>query len=347
MTETLLEVDDLKKEFIVNSGVVSRLLGRSQTLTAVRDVSFEVGGGETFALVGESGAGKSTVGNIITRIHRPSSGTVQYRGENIHELNSSQLMEYRKSVQMVFQDPYSSLDPRYRVGSTIAEPLKIHTDFSKKERENRVAELMETVNLDPAFAERYPHELSGGQLQRVSIATALSVDPEFIVLDEPVSALDVSVQARILNLLMELQRERDLSYLFISHDLSVVKHLSDRVAVMYLGEIVEQGETADLFEAPAHPYTEGLLASVPQANPHVHRQTQRLTGEIPSPINPPSGCPFHPRCEYATDECEVENPPLEAVFEGRKVACHHWEEVGATADTDGMMSTEEHREASD
>ena len=347
MNESILEVDGLSKQFTVNSGIVSRLLGKSKNLTAVRDVSFEVGKGETLALVGESGAGKSTVGNIITRVHRPSSGSVQYRDENVHELTGDDLMEYRQSVQMVFQDPYSSLDPRYRVGSTIAEPLKIHTDMSKEERRERVTELLQTVNLDPSFRERYPHELSGGQLQRVSIATALSVDPEFIILDEPVSALDVSVQARILNLLMQLQRERDLSYLFISHDLSVVKHLSDRVAVMYLGEIVEQGDTAGLFEAPAHPYTEGLLASVPQANPHIRREGQRLTGEIPSPINPPSGCPFHPRCEYATDECTEENPPLEGVFEGRKAACHHWEEVTSIRDEDGVLSAEERQEAND
>lgn len=340
MGDPVLEVDSLTKEFAVNSGFVSRLLGNTQQLTAVRDVSFDVGGGETLALVGESGAGKSTVGNIITRVHEPSAGAVTYRGQDVHELAGEDLMEYRQSVQMVFQDPYSSLDPRYRVGSTVAEPLKIHTDLSKEERQDRVAELLETVNLDPAFAERYPHELSGGQLQRVSIATALSVDPEFIILDEPVSALDVSVQARILNLLMELQRARDLSYLFISHDLGVVKHLSDRVAVMYLGEIVEQGETVDLFEAPVHPYTEGLLASVPQANPDDHRRGQRLTGEIPSPIDPPSGCPFHPRCEYATDKCTEENPPLEDVFAGRQTACHHWEEVGAVAEADGTIPEE-------
>ncbi|SFL33091.1 peptide/nickel transport system ATP-binding protein [Halogranum rubrum] len=344
MTDPILEVDGLTKQFALNSSVLSRLLGNTRTLTAVRDVSFEVGRGETLALVGESGAGKSTVGNIVTRIHQPTSGAVRYRGDDIHELSNEGLREYRQSVQMVFQDPYSSLDPRYRIGATIAEPLKIHTDLSKADRRERVAELLETVNLDPDFADRYPHELSGGQLQRVSIATALSVDPEFLILDEPVSALDVSVQARILNLLMQLQRERNLSYLFISHDLGVVKHLSDRVAVMYLGEIVEQGETASLFERPAHPYTEGLLASVPQANPHVRRRGQRLTGEIPSPINPPSGCPFHPRCEYATEECESDHPPLESVFEGREAACHHWEEVSAFEHV-GEMSAEERREA--
>lgn len=340
MSEPLLAVDSLTKQFTMNSGVVSRLLGNTRTLAAVRDVSFEVARGETLALVGESGAGKSTVGNVITRIHQPTSGAVRYRGDDVHELSGEQLQQYRQSVQMVFQDPYSSLDPRYRVGATIAEPLKIHTDLSRADRRARVAELLETVNLDPEFADRYPHELSGGQLQRVSIATALSVDPEFIILDEPVSALDVSVQARILNLLMQLQRERDLSYLFISHDLGVVKHLSDRVAVMYLGEIVEQGETAGLFEAPAHPYTEGLLASVPQANPHVRRRGQRLTGEIPSPVNPPSGCPFHPRCEYATEACETDNPPLEAVFEGREAACHHWEEVSAFTEREPDLTHE-------
>ncbi len=349
MTAPVLEVDGLSKQFTVNSGLVSRLFGNTQEVTAVRDVSFEVGRGETLALVGESGAGKSTVGNIITRVHEPSSGTVRYRGEDLHSLTGEELMEYRQSVQMVFQDPYSSLDPRYKVGSTVAEPLKIHTELSKDERQERVAELLETVNLDPAFANRFPHELSGGQLQRVSIATALSVDPDFIILDEPVSALDVSVQAQILNLLMRLQRERDLSYLFISHDLSVVKHLSDRVAVMYLGEIVERGETAGLFEAPVHPYTEGLLASVPQANPDDHRRGQRLTGEVPSPIDPPSGCPFHPRCDYATDECTEMNPALEDVFAGRDAACHNWEEVGgeAGARPDAVTVAEESPESED
>lgn len=347
MTDPILEVDGLTKQFTMNSGVVSRLLGNNRTLTAVRDVSFDVGLGETMALVGESGAGKSTVGNVITRIHQPTSGSVRYRGDDIHELSDDRLREYRQSVQMVFQDPYSSLDPRYRVGATIAEPLKIHTNLPKEQRQNRVADLLETVNLDPDFADRYPHELSGGQLQRVSIATALSVDPEFIILDEPVSALDVSVQARILNLLMQLQRERNLSYLFISHDLGVVKHLSDRVSVMYLGEIVEQGETASLFEGPAHPYTEGLLASVPQANPHVHRREQRLTGEIPSPINPPTGCPFHPRCEYATEKCETDNPRLEPVFDGRQAACHHWEDVRSIEGDEDTIPAEERGKADD
>jgi peptide/nickel transport system ATP-binding protein/oligopeptide transport system ATP-binding protein len=349
MAAPVLEVDSLTKEFAVSSGFVSRLLGNTERLTAVRDVSFEVGKGETVALVGESGAGKSTVGNIITRVHNPSSGAVRYRDDDVHGLTGEGLTEYRQSVQMVFQDPYSSLDPRYRVGSTIAEPIKIHTDLTASEREDRVTDLLKTVNLDPVFADRFPHELSGGQLQRVSIATALSVDPEFIILDEPVSALDVSVQAQILNLLMELQRGRDLSYLFISHDLSVVKHLSDRVAVMYLGEIVEQGDTAGLFENPVHPYTEGLLASVPQANPDDHRRGQRLTGEVPSPIDSPMGCSFHPRCEYATEECTEINPTLEEVFTGRDAACHNWKEVanGTETDSDTLTIAEESGDAED
>jgi oligopeptide/dipeptide ABC transporter ATP-binding protein len=327
MTDPLLEVDGVTKEFAVNSGVVSRLLGNERHLEAVRDVSFHVDRGETLALVGESGAGKSTVGNVITRIHSPTSGTVRYDGDDVHALSGEELDEYRKSVQMVFQDPYASLDPRRRIGSTVAEPLEIHTDLNRAERRARVDELLETVNLDPAFKTRYPHELSGGQLQRVSIATALSVDPEFLVLDEPVSALDVSVQAQVLNLLMRLQREHGLSYLFISHDLSVVKHLSDRVAVMYLGEVVETGTTEALFDAPAHPYTEGLLSSVPNPDPHHERDGQRLVGEIPSPLDPPTGCPFHPRCEYATAQCRESNPPLEPVLDGRETACFHWEDL--------------------
>jgi peptide/nickel transport system ATP-binding protein/oligopeptide transport system ATP-binding protein len=323
----LLEVDGLQKEFVVNGGVVSRLLGSTRRLRAVRDVSFTIEAGETVGLVGESGAGKSTVGNVITRQLAPTEGEVRFRGENIHSLRGDDLAEFRQSVQMVFQDPHSSLDPRYSIGKTIAEPLKIHTDLSKAERRERVAELLETVNLDPAFSDRYPHELSGGQLQRVSIAAALTVDPEFVILDEPVSALDVSVQARILNLLMRLQAEHGLSYLLISHDLGVVKHICDRTAVLYLGEIVEHGRTRALFENPTHPYTEGLLASIPQPDPHAEKHGQRLGGEIPSAENPPSGCSFHPRCAYATEKCAEVNPPLEAVSEDRDAACHHWRQV--------------------
>lgn len=328
----LLEIGGLSKEFTVNGGLIARLLGNTQSLRAIRDVSLHVDAGETLALVGESGAGKSTVGNVVTGIYE-GEGTVRYRDRDVHNLSGEELAKYRQNLQMVFQDPYTSLDPRYTVGASIAEPLKIHTDMTKDERAERVADLLETVDLDPAFADRYPHELSGGQLQRASIATALSVDPEFLILDEPVSALDVSVQARILNLLMELQRERNLSYLFISHDLSVVKHISDRVAVMYLGEIVEQGPTEALFSQPTHPYTEGLLSSIPQADPHLDRSREKLSGEIPSPIDPPSGCAFHPRCSYATDECTTDDPPLEAILDDREVACHHWERVAQPART--------------
>ena len=323
----LLEVDSLQKEFVVNGGIISRLFGSTRRLRAVRDVSFTIEEGETVGLVGESGAGKSTVGNVITRQLSPTDGEVRFRGENVHSFSGEDLAEFRQSVQMVFQDPHSSLDPRYSIGRTIAEPLKIHTDLSKSERRERVAELLETVNLDPSFSDRYPHGLSGGQLQRVSIAAALSVDPEFIILDEPVSALDVSVQARILNLLMRLQAEHGLSYLLISHDLGVVKHICDRTAVLYLGEIVEHGSTRGLFENPTHPYTEGLLASIPQPDPHAKKHDKRLGGEIPSAENPPSGCSFHPRCDYATEECVKVNPPLEAVNDERDTACHNWRQV--------------------
>lgn len=325
----LLEVDGLSKHFVVNGGLVPRLLGTRKELQAIRNVSFEIEAGQTLGLVGESGAGKSTVGNVITRIYEPTTGTVRYNGSNVHKLSGSDLQAYRQSVQMVFQDPYTSLDPRYKIGRTIAEPLKIHTDLSKAERKERVGELLETVNLEPEHRDRYPHELSGGQLQRVSIATALSLDPEFIILDEPVSALDVSVQARILNLLMELQEEYELSYLFISHNLGVIKHLCDHVAVMYLGEIVEQAPTGPLFEDPHHPYTEGLLNSVPKPQPGGSKATDGLTGEIPSALNPPPGCSFHPRCSYATDQCSVDAPPLETLDSERKVACHHWDAVVA------------------
>lgn len=331
---TILEVQNLSKHFITNGGVIPRLLGNQKELQAIRDVSFTVEEGRSLGLVGESGAGKSTVGNVITRIHEPTAGTVRYRGQDVHELSGPDLQEYRRSVQMVFQDPYRSLDPRYRIGKTIAEPLKIHTDLSTTQRRERVAELLETVNLSPDLRDRFPHELSGGQLQRVSIATALSIDPEFLILDEPVSALDVSVQARILNLLKDLQHEYDLSYLFISHDLGVIKHVCDDVAVMYLGEIVEKAPTQELFDTPYHPYSEGLLGSVPEPAVNANRDDTRLSGEIPSPTNPPSGCSFHPRCPYATTECERDDPPLEDVTIERDVACHHWETLRDSAPDD-------------
>lgn len=324
----LLEVDNLHKEFAINDGVIPRLLGTRESLKAVRGVDFSVDTGDAFGLVGESGAGKSTIGNLIARLYPPTEGTIRYDGANVHELSGDDLLEFRRSVQMVFQDPYRSLDPRYTVDRTLGEALKLHTDLDKEARQDRIAELLETVNLEVDHGSRYPHELSGGQLQRVSIATALSVDPDFLILDEPVSALDVSVQARILNLLRELQHEYDLAYLFISHDLGVVKHLCDRVAVLYLGEIVEEAPTSQLFDDPNHPYTEGLLGSVPTPDTESSDDGRTLEGEIASPRNPPSGCSFHPRCPYGTEQCREVNPPQEEVAPGRRVACHHWETVG-------------------
>jgi len=324
---SLLEIQNVSKEFKINSGLIPKLLGTEEELTAIRNVSFTIEQGETFGLVGESGAGKSTIGNLIVRMYNPTSGRILYNGDNIHELSGSGLKEFRKSVQMVFQNPYTSLDPRYLIGDTLAEPLKIHTDLSKKERDDRVNELLETVNLETKHRQRYPHELSGGQLQRVAIAAALAVDPELIILDEPVSALDVSVQAQILNLLVDLQEQLDLSFLFISHDLSVVRHLTSSLAIMYLGEIVEKGPTSKLFDNPAHPYTEGLVRSIPDPNPRNDSLEEALVGRIPSPANPPSGCSFHPRCEYATEQCSTENPELEPVSDVRNVACYHWEKV--------------------
>jgi peptide/nickel transport system ATP-binding protein/oligopeptide transport system ATP-binding protein len=339
---TLLTANEITKEFIVNEGIIPKLLGTQQRLQAVRDVSFDLDSGETLALVGESGAGKSTVGRTVAGIQKPTSGQVLFRGNDIYELEKKDLEEFRRSVQMVFQNPHSSLDPRYPVGKTIAEPLKIHTDMGKRERHARVETLLEQVNLDSSFTDRYPHELSGGQLQRVAIATALSVNPDLIILDEPVSALDVSVQAQILNLLKELQDELGLSYLFISHDLSVVKYLTDRVAVMYLGEIVEVGHTVEIFNNPKHPYTEGLLGSIPDIDPTAEEREQQLTGEIPSPLSPPNGCAFHPRCKYATEECSNINPALESVHDVRQVACHHWEKVGdqSVSKPNGTMESE-------
>lgn len=324
---TLLELENVTKDFAVNAGIIPRLLGTDEQLHAVQGVSLSLDRGEAFGLVGESGAGKSTIGNLIVRIHEPTSGRVLFEGEDVHKLRGADLKAYRQSVQMVFQDPHSSLDPRYKVGKSIAEPLKIHTDMSKSERQDRVAELLRTVNLEEAHRDRYPHELSGGQLQRVSIATALSVEPELLILDEPVSALDVSVQARILNLLSELQDELDLTFLFISHDLSVVRHITSRLGIMYLGDIVETGPTEELFDSPAHPYTKGLVNSIPAPDPATGSLDEALTGEIPSPVDPPSGCSFHPRCAYATEECAIDEPSLSDVRTGRQAACHHWQDV--------------------
>jgi len=321
----LLELRGVTKEFVVDGGLTKKLMGSEKKLTAVDDISFEIDDGETYGLVGESGAGKSTVANLVVRTHEPTAGTIVFDGTDISYLMSEKLREFRQSVQMVFQTPSASIDPRYSVGDWIEESLVVHTRMDGEERKEQVAELLETVGLSREYYDHYPDELSGGQLQRVSIATAMAVDPELIVLDEPVSALDKSVQMRILNLLSELQDDHGVSYLLISHDLRVVRSLSDRLGVMYLGEIVEQGTAERIFENPRHPYTELLIDSMPPRNDE--DLANRLDGEPPSAIDPPSGCRFHPRCPYDTSKCQTDAPDPQQVDDGHLSACHHWEDL--------------------
>ena len=319
MAEPLLRVKNLKKYFPIRGGLFSREVAR---VHAVDDVSFEMQPGETLGLVGESGCGKSTTGRTILRLIEPTAGEVWFQGKNVTELDKRSMRALRKEMQIIFQDPYASLNPRMTVGSIIGEALVIHKlAKTRREREERVVELLETVGLSADHLRRYPHEFSGGQRQRIGIARALAVSPKLIVADEPVSALDVSVQAQVVNLLEDLQAKFGLTYLFIAHDLSVVEHISDRVAVMYLGRIVETAESAALYRSPKHPYTQALLSAVPE--PEVGKSSSRivLTGDVPSPANPPSGCPFHPRCWMAQDRCRVE-VPLPRELDGHTVRCH-------------------------
>jgi oligopeptide/dipeptide ABC transporter ATP-binding protein len=315
----LIEVTDLKKHFPIRKGILGRAAGN---VLAVDGVSFSINEGETVGLVGESGCGKTTVGRTVLRLIEPTSGQIKIRGQEISGLSKSELRPLRRQMQIVFQDPFSSLNPRIRVGAIVGEPLKVHGVGDKAERAERVAQLFKRVGLRPEQANNYPHQFSGGQRQRVSIARALALDPGFIVADEPVSALDVSIQAQVINLLMDLQRDLKLSYLFVSHNLAVVEHISHRVAVMYLGRIVEYADKAALFENPLHPYTEALLAAVPLPDPALTRTKHRVTGDVPSPINPPSGCHFHPRCPIAEARCRTERPVLREVAPGHQVSCH-------------------------
>jgi oligopeptide/dipeptide ABC transporter ATP-binding protein len=315
----LIEVTDLKKHFPIRKGILGRTVGN---VLAVDGVSFSINEGETLGLVGESGCGKTTVGRTVLRLIEPTSGEIKIRGQEIGSLSKSELRPLRRQMQIVFQDPFSSLNPRIRVGKIVGEPLKVHGVGDKAEREERVAQLFKKVGLRPEQINNYPHQFSGGQRQRVSIARALALDPGFIVADEPVSALDVSIQAQVINLLMDLQRELRLSYLFVSHNLAVVEHISHRVAVMYLGRIVEYADKASLFANPRHPYTEALLAAVPLPDPSLSRTKHRVTGDVPSPINPPSGCHFHPRCPIAEARCKVERPFLREISPGHQVSCH-------------------------
>jgi len=319
MAENILEVKGLKKFFPIRKGIFSKTVGH---VKAVDDVSFTIRQGETLGLVGESGCGKTTTGRAILRLIEPTAGSVKFEGEEVTTMSDNRLRAMRRQMQIIFQDPYSSLNPRITVGGMLTEILKVHKlRQTEAEIKDRVNELLETVGLSPLHARRYPHEFSGGQRQRIGIARALSVEPKFIVCDEPVSALDVSIQSQVLNLLMDLQQKLGLTYLFIAHDLSVVKHISDRVAVMYLGEIVEVTDYKSLYAGPLAPYTEALLSAVPVANPRVKRSRIVLTGDVPSPANVPSGCYFHPRCPKVMPECSSVHPLLTEEESGHSVRC--------------------------
>ncbi len=332
--QNLVEVDDLKVHFPIRAGIFKSVRG---TVKAVDGVTFEVRRGETLGLVGESGCGKSTIGRAMIRLREPTSGTVRFDGVDLGSLKSNDLRKTRRRMQIIFQDPYGSLDPRMTVGSTVSEPLETHHLAEGKAKRERVAELLTLVGLDPAYVARYPHEFSGGQRQRIGVARALAVEPEFIVCDEPISALDVSIQAQVLNLLTDLRERLGLTYLFVAHDLSVVKHISDRVAVMYLGKIVEIGPPEKLYTAPGHPYTRALLSAVPVPDPTAERKRKRviLQGDVPSPVNPPPGCRFHTRCWLyerlgQPENCRTVDPPLTAIDGEHRAACHYAGEARKT-----------------
>ena len=317
--EVIVSIDHLKTYFKVGKG-----LGKKQIVKAVDDISLDICRGETVGLVGESGCGKSTLGRTIVKINEPTEGRILVKGKDISKLSGAGMKEFRKSVQLIFQDPYASLNPRMTVGEIIREPMVIHHVYpTRQEQDERVVELLRIVGLRPDHIRRYPHEFSGGQRQRISIARTLALNPEFIVCDEPISALDVSIQAQIINLLKRIQKEMGIAYLFIAHDLSMVKHISDRIGVMYLGHMVELGSSRELYAMPMHPYTRALLSAVPIPDPVTGKTRKRiiLGGELPSPLDPPSGCPFRTRCPDAMERCALERPRLKEI-EGRMVACH-------------------------
>ncbi|NJP37877.1 ABC transporter ATP-binding protein [Alkalicoccus luteus] len=326
--QQILKVQNLKQYFPIKGGIFGR---KVNDVKAVDDISFEVNAGETLSIVGESGCGKSTTGRAILRLDNPTSGTVEFNGKDLVSLSKKEMRDMRKDLQIIFQDPYASINPRQTVRQILNEAMEIQNVAPKKDREERIKELMKTVGLGEHQIDRFPHEFSGGQRQRIGIARALSVDPKMIICDESVSALDVSIQAQVLNLLKKLQRDLDLTYLFISHDLGVVRHISDRVLVMYLGKIVEIADKKSLFDNPKHPYTRTLLSAIPVPDPTKRKEQIILKGDVPSPIDPPEGCRFHTRCPFATDKCKTDDPELrtndDLMKDGHRAACHYIEEI--------------------
>ncbi|MCY4533539.1 MAG: dipeptide ABC transporter ATP-binding protein [Gammaproteobacteria bacterium] len=325
LSTPLLQVRGLTRHFPVRSGVLLRTSGQ---VHAADDVSFDLNVGETLGLVGESGCGKSTVGKTLLRLYEPTSGAVLFEGRDIASMNKAELRRMRRNVQIILQDPFESLNARHTIGKILEEPFIIHRLGSTAERRRRVAGLLEKVGLEAATANRFPHEFSGGQRQRIGIARAIALEPKLIVCDEAVSALDVSIQSQVINLLLELQREMNLALLFIAHDLAVVKHVSDHIAVMYLGEIIETATATEIYRSPRHPYTQALLSAIPVPDPGAGRERIVLEGDVPSPIEPPGGCRFHTRCRYAQEDCRQLKPALKPVHSGASVACHHWQSLG-------------------